>query len=494
MPGQESFSISLVVATRDRLAHLVRRLPLWVRAGFDEVVIVDGSYDVGLRRETEKLCRASGAKYVPGPRTLRDTRARQRNIGAATAKSDWILFQDDDDTVPQEVRKDVLSKASQGVDWMIGNHGEHIILHRRLSFLNFGGYPEDMVAAEDIIMSNRCREHGRGGLVGAWHQRQVSPEQPREDPISRARNSFWYGVTVVVFLFRTPFRAQAVRGDLWRVGGFARGALHADPRSLVYLIAGLIGRGVSPLHSAYLAMRNGRATLTQERYHSWQGLRSETASENTTSAGTGRFGWRHFAEKAPDWWDPPTPGEFQKSQLDSIRKMLADTLPKRVLEIGVGRGRATSWLRDSWDYVGIEVNRSLLQIARHGGVNRVVLASGTWLPFRRSSFDAVVAYDVLMHIWDRDRFLNECKRVLGSSGVLIVNYLRRFSPGWRKYVLACLVHPRRMLASRDRRFDGTRVVKGSIARLGFRTTVLMSDTSSPILLARRIADAQDPQL
>src|SRR2546427_4230969 len=133
-----------------------------------------------------------------------------------------------------------------------------------------------MVAAEDIIMSNRCREHGRGGLVGAWHQRQVSPEQPREDPISRARNSFWYGVTVDDFLFRTPFRAQAVRGDLWRVGGFARDPLHADPRSHVYLIAGLIGRAGSPLHEVYHATRNGRATLTQETQHSSHGLRSET--------------------------------------------------------------------------------------------------------------------------------------------------------------------------------------------------------------------------
>jgi len=489
-----SFSISLVVATRDRMRCLVRRLPLWVQTGFDEVIIVDGSHDVELRRQTEELCRTFGARYMPGPRSLRDTRARQRNIGAAAAKSDWILFQDDDDTVPLKLRKDVLSRAAHGVDWMIGTQGEHIILHRRLSFLKFGGYPEDMVAAEDMIMSNRCRAHGRGGLVGRWHESQVLPEQPRGDPISRARNSFWYGLTVFVFLCRTPFRAQAVRGDLWRLGGFARAAFRADPRGLVYLITGLLGRAVSPLHSAYLAVRHGRATLAQEGHHDWQGLRLETDSKTTSSTRATKFGWQHFAEKAPEWWDPPMPGEFQKSQLNSIRNMLMDAGPRRVLEIGVGRGRASSWLRDSWEYIGIEVNRSLLQLARRGGPETLVLASGTFLPFRREAFDAVVAYDVLMHIWDRDRFLNECRRVLCPTGVLIVNYLRRFSPGWRKYVMAWVLRPRRMLSSRDRRFDRTRKVEGSISRRGFWTTIVMHETSSPILLGKKMADIQDKRL
>jgi glycosyltransferase involved in cell wall biosynthesis len=274
VPDPDLFSISVVVPTRNRFPHLLRRLPLWVEAGFDEIIIVDGSYDTTIRRQTENLCRKFGAKYVSFPRTLRDTRARQRNTGVTAATSEWILFQDDDDTVPLGVSKSVLREASRGADWLIGAAGEHIILHRRASFLAFGGYPEDMVAAEDIIMSNRCRGHGKGALVGPWHERQVSPGQPREDPISRARNAFWYGVTVIIFLLRTPLPSQALVGDLWRVGGFVRSALHGEAKAVVYLMCGLTGRALSPLHTLYLLVMEGRGALAREDYHDWQGLRS----------------------------------------------------------------------------------------------------------------------------------------------------------------------------------------------------------------------------
>jgi len=274
VPDSNSFSISVVVPTRDRFPHLLRRLPLWVQAGFDEVIIVDGSNDSATRQQIEELCWKFGAKYVPYPRTLRDTRARQRNTGVTAAASEWILFQDDDDTVPLGVDKNALREASRGADWLTGAIGEHIILHRRASFLAFGGYPEDMVAAEDIIMSNRCRGHGKGALIGPWHERQVSPDQPREDPISRARNAFWYGATVTIFLLRTPLRTQALIGDLWRIGGLVRSTIHGDPKAIVYLMCGLLGRALSPLHTLYILGTEGRAALTRENYHGWQGLRS----------------------------------------------------------------------------------------------------------------------------------------------------------------------------------------------------------------------------
>lgn len=200
-----------------------------------------------------------------------------------------------------------------------------------------------------------------------------------------------------------------------------------------------------------------------------------------------RFDWRHFAQKDPRWWDPPVPAEFQRSQLAEIQSLLRGARPTCVLEIGVGRGRATPWLRDSWEYVGIEVNRSLLGLARTRGVGSGVVGTGTVLPFREGVFGAVVAYDVLMHVWDRDGFFDECRRVLASGGLFVANYLRRFSPGWKRYVLAWTIHPRLMLGSRDRRFDVTHRVESSVVARGFRTNVLMKDTSSPILVARKAA-------
>src|SRR2546422_7925154 len=267
------FSISLVVATRGRVPYIRSRLPLWHASGFDEIVVVDGSYSMASRRNTQDLCAIHGARYVASPRTLRDTRAKQRNLGAVSASSEWILFQDDDDTVPLMLRKDVLSQAAKGVDWLASSQTEHIILHRRSSFLAFGGYPEDMVAAEDIVMSNRCRGYGKGAIVPPWHQSQVTLDQPRADPLSRARNAFWYGATVLVFLLRTPARRQALLGDLMRLAGFVRGVFVGEWKQLVYLVSGMAGRGVSPLHALLVVARKGRPALHQEPYHDWQGLR-----------------------------------------------------------------------------------------------------------------------------------------------------------------------------------------------------------------------------
>jgi len=198
-----------------------------------------------------------------------------------------------------------------------------------------------------------------------------------------------------------------------------------------------------------------------------------------------KFSWRHFAQKEPGWWNPPAPEGFQQSQLESIRALLEKDRPTRVLEIGVGRGRATPWLRSSWTYVGVEVNRSLLTLAKARGVEPIALGTGTVLPFRNDSFGAVVAYDVLMHVWDRCGFLDECRRVLVPEGMLVANYLRKFSRGWRRYVLAWLLHPLRMLESRDRRFDLEKELRAAVSNRGFRTEFLMNRTSSPILVARK---------
>lgn len=267
------FSISLVVPSRGRLQQLRARLPLWVRAGFDEVVIVDGSFDHETRRETESLCRQCGAVYIPFPRKLRDTRSAQRNLGAKTAVSQWILFQDDDDDVPLGIKKEAIASSAWCKDWLVGPKGEHMMMQRRDSFLAFGGYPEDMVAAEDMIMSNRARGAGNGGMVQDWWQTLVVPPPASDDPLSRARNAFWYGATVLLFIIRTPRRRPVVLGDARRVLIFVRNAFRGELRAFVYLACAILGRAVSPVHVLITRIRGGESALRHEQFYGWQGLR-----------------------------------------------------------------------------------------------------------------------------------------------------------------------------------------------------------------------------
>lgn len=148
-----------------------------------------------------------------------------------------------------------------------------MIMQRRDSFLAFGGYPEDMVAAEDMIMSNRARGAGSGGLVEDWWETLVVPPPPADDPLSRARNAFWYGATVFLFIVRAPKRYPVVIGDARRVLVLGRNALCGELRSFVYLVCAVGGRAVSPFHALIARIRGGRSALNRESFHDWQGLR-----------------------------------------------------------------------------------------------------------------------------------------------------------------------------------------------------------------------------
>ena len=199
----------------------------------------------------------------------------------------------------------------------------------------------------------------------------------------------------------------------------------------------------------------------------------------------GGFGWRHFSSRPAGWWNPPPPGQFEREQLDWVRGRLLAFRPGRVLEIGIGRGRATPWLQHTWAYVGLEVNPRLLREAAKAVAGPLVLGSGTHLPFRDGAFDAVVAYDVFMHVFERESFLRECRRVLAPGGILVLNFLRRFSPGWRRYWIARAVHPRAMWAVRARRHDGRWAIARQLRAVGFACRFGREQTSVPLVYAER---------
>lgn len=233
--GDSSFSVVLVVATRSRPDDIEVRLPVWTRAGFDEVLVVDGSYSSDTRGRIRSACERWGATYVGAPRTMKDIRSLQRNLGARTARSDWVLFQDDDDAITG-IHRQALAEAVAGRDRMTGPMGEHIVWHRRESFLAFGGYPEDMVAAEDGIMSNRARHAGIGGLEPKWYDATQRSPPAEADPVSRFRNAFWYGYTVLLLVCTTYSRRDVVLGDVRRMYYQVRRAGREPWRLLIAMI------------------------------------------------------------------------------------------------------------------------------------------------------------------------------------------------------------------------------------------------------------------
>ncbi|HVU74092.1 MAG TPA: class I SAM-dependent methyltransferase [Mycobacteriales bacterium] len=130
------------------------------------------------------------------------------------------------------------------------------------------------------------------------------------------------------------------------------------------------------------------------------------------------------------WSDP---GEWRAIQL-----LAPELRNKRILDIGVGSGRTTTWLRLlTDDYVGIDYTQGMVEQAaarhpdadiRHGDardLSEFADASFDALNFSFSGIDAV-GHD------DRARVLSEMARVLKPGGVALYSTFNRSGPDFAR--------------------------------------------------------------
>jgi SAM-dependent methyltransferase len=97
--------------------------------------------------------------------------------------------------------------------------------------------------------------------------------------------------------------------------------------------------------------------------------------------------------------------------------------PLRVLDAGCGTGGTLDALRDLPGViaVGADLSPAALDFSRDRRHTRLVGADLHLLPFRTASFDAVLALDVLEHLPDDRRAVQEISRVLRPGGVLVAS-------------------------------------------------------------------------
>jgi SAM-dependent methyltransferase len=107
---------------------------------------------------------------------------------------------------------------------------------------------------------------------------------------------------------------------------------------------------------------------------------------------------------------------------------------RRVVDAGVGEGYGGQALSEAGAaaVLGLDLDHPTLRhVARTYPGVAVARANLVALPLRDSAVEIVVSSQVVEHLWDQDRFVAECSRVLRPGGHLVVTTPNRrtFPPG-----------------------------------------------------------------
>jgi SAM-dependent methyltransferase len=135
--------------------------------------------------------------------------------------------------------------------------------------------------------------------------------------------------------------------------------------------------------------------------------------------------------------------DYAAMKVERAMSALAGLVPgSRVLEVGCGAGATTRAMvaaRPDLVIHACDLSRTAIRAARAQGREiPYVVASVNYLPYRDASLDAVVFYDVLEHIPDADRSLDEVFRVLRPGGLLAATVPAEGQPGtfeWMRWKL-----------------------------------------------------------
>ncbi len=92
---------------------------------------------------------------------------------------------------------------------------------------------------------------------------------------------------------------------------------------------------------------------------------------------------------------------------------------KILLDVGCGPGGITSILADTFDVVGLDVNRHLLLNFVKATVPRVQ-AHAEFLPFKKGSVDILVAISLVEHLTRQRRFFAGVAQVLKDDGLALL--------------------------------------------------------------------------
>jgi SAM-dependent methyltransferase len=171
--------------------------------------------------------------------------------------------------------------------------------------------------------------------------------------------------------------------------------------------------------------------------------------------------------------------------LDVAFDALIELAPRRVLEVGCGRGEFAAKLQAGGvEVVALDRSEQMVELARARGVDARV-GDVRELPFAEGSFDAAVANFMLYHLSDVDRALAELARVAPTL-VAATNGYDQLREMWE--LVGRDLGARRRLFMRD---SGTELLRGhydGVRMIDLPATVEMSADDMRRYIANSVAD------
>lgn len=98
---------------------------------------------------------------------------------------------------------------------------------------------------------------------------------------------------------------------------------------------------------------------------------------------------------------------------------------KKVLDIACGEGYGSNLMSEfAKEVVGVDLSSKIIDHAQNKYIKSnlsFLVGSASSIPFENDTFDVVVSYETLEHLYEHEEMISECHRVLKNNGILIIS-------------------------------------------------------------------------
>lgn len=121
----------------------------------------------------------------------------------------------------------------------------------------------------------------------------------------------------------------------------------------------------------------------------------------------------HYVERK-HWWFKGR----EKIILQSLNRHIDKNAELRILNIGAATGRNSEILQELGQVTSVEYDKEICRLVKEEYGLEYINATITELPFGDDSFDLVCAFDVVEHVEDDVKAVEEMKRVCSDKGII----------------------------------------------------------------------------